>query len=118
MRIPREPRGTDHSPQCDPQLSAQCSRLDTDRSRPMQLQHWFALTLALTPSLASAALFSKDSLVKQLDPKGFRKVMKENVRALVQLLSSTFYAAVREHAARRAVNCDRVLAVTLLQKRP
>ncbi|RDX54098.1 hypothetical protein OH76DRAFT_1061622 [Lentinus brumalis] len=53
----------------------------------MQLQHWFALTLALTPSLASAALFSKDSLVKQLDPKGFRKVMKENATSVVAFVA-------------------------------
>ena len=38
-----------------------------------------ALTLALTPSLASAALFPKDTLVKMIDAKEFKKVMKENV---------------------------------------
>ena len=47
----------------------------------MQLR-WFALVVALTPSLASAALFPKDSLVKQIDAKGFKKVMKENVSAM------------------------------------
>ncbi len=46
----------------------------------MQLHHWFAFALALAPSLASAALFPKDSLVKQLDAKAFKKVMKDNVR--------------------------------------
>ena len=44
------------------------------------MQLWFTLVIALTPSLASAALFPKDTLVKQLDAKGFRKAMKENVR--------------------------------------
>ncbi|KAG6917103.1 hypothetical protein DXG01_003923 [Tephrocybe rancida] len=37
-----------------------------------------ALALLLAPSLASAAIFPKDSLVKMLDPKGFRKAMKAN----------------------------------------
>lgn len=45
----------------------------------MHLHHWFAFTLALTPSLASAALFPKDTLVKQIDAKGFKQAMKENV---------------------------------------
>ena len=48
----------------------------------MQLQHWLAVTLALTPSLASAALFPSNTLVKQIDAKGFKAAMKENVRLL------------------------------------
>ncbi len=45
------------------------------------MQLWFVLVVALTPSLASAALFPKDTLVKQIDAKGFKKAMKENVCA-------------------------------------
>ena len=37
----------------------------------------FAFTLA--PSLVSGALFSKDSLVKEIDANGFKKAMKANV---------------------------------------
>jgi protein disulfide-isomerase A6 len=39
----------------------------------------FALTLALAPSLASAAIFPKDTHVKMLDAKSFKKAMKKNV---------------------------------------
>lgn len=46
----------------------------------MFLPHLLALTLALAPALVSAAIFPPDSLVKMLDAKGFKKVMKENVR--------------------------------------
>ncbi|RPD58949.1 hypothetical protein L226DRAFT_536484 [Lentinus tigrinus ALCF2SS1-7] len=53
----------------------------------MQLHHWFALALALTPSLASAALFPKDSLVKQIDTKGFKKAMKENATSVVAFVA-------------------------------
>lgn len=45
----------------------------------MLLPHLLALTLALAPSLASAAIFPKDTLVKMLDPKSFKRVMKKNV---------------------------------------
>ena len=37
------------------------------------------LAIALAPALVSAALFPKDTKVKQLDAKGFRKMMKQNV---------------------------------------
>ncbi|KAG6889770.1 hypothetical protein C0995_014697 [Termitomyces sp. Mi166 len=37
-----------------------------------------AIVLVLAPSLASAAIFPKDTLVKMIDPKGFRQVMKTN----------------------------------------
>jgi protein disulfide-isomerase A6 len=40
---------------------------------------FLALTLALAPSLASAAIFPSNSQVKILDVKGFKKVMKTNV---------------------------------------
>ncbi|KAI0794232.1 hypothetical protein C8Q74DRAFT_1247535 [Fomes fomentarius] len=53
----------------------------------MQLHHWFAFALALTPSLASAALFPKDSLVKQLDAKAFKKVMKDNATSVVAFVA-------------------------------
>lgn len=38
-----------------------------------------ALALCLAPSLVSAGLFPKDSLVKMLDAKSFNKAMKANV---------------------------------------
>ena len=38
-----------------------------------------ALTLALSPSLVAAGMFPKDSLVKMLDIKTFKKAMKANV---------------------------------------
>lgn len=38
-----------------------------------------ALSLALAPSLASAAIFPKDSQVKMLNAKGFKQAMKANV---------------------------------------
>ena len=46
----------------------------------MLLPQLLVLTLAVGPAIVQAALFPKDSLVKQLDAKGFRKAMKENVR--------------------------------------
>lgn len=49
----------------------------------MQLHHWIPFVVALTPSLASAALFPSDTVVKMLDAKDWKKVMKENVRILV-----------------------------------
>ena len=48
----------------------------------MQLHHWIPFVVALTPSLASAALFPSDTVVKMLDAKDWKKVMKENVRIL------------------------------------
>lgn len=39
-----------------------------------------ALTLALAPSLTSAAIFPPNTQVKMLDVKGFKKAMKMNVR--------------------------------------
>ena len=39
-----------------------------------------ALALGLAPSLASAAIFPKNSHVELLDVKGFHKAMKTNVR--------------------------------------
>jgi protein disulfide-isomerase A6 len=36
--------------------------------------------LALVPALAHAAMFPKDSKVKQIDAKTFKKVMQEDVR--------------------------------------
>ncbi|GLB41520.1 putative thioredoxin [Lyophyllum shimeji] len=49
--------------------------------------HIALLALALAPSLASAAIFPKDTLVKMLDPKGFRKVMKQNETSLVAFVA-------------------------------
>jgi protein disulfide-isomerase A6 len=40
------------------------------------------LSLALIPSLVSAAIFPSNSIVKMLDEKGFRKAMKTNVSRL------------------------------------
>lgn len=45
----------------------------------MLLPQLLTLTLALAPALVSAALFPKESLVKMIDAKGFKKAMKENV---------------------------------------
>src|ERR1700722_9386695 len=45
----------------------------------MLLCQILALTLALAPSLASAAIFPKDTRVKMLDTRGFKRVMKKNV---------------------------------------
>ena len=43
-------------------------------------QLFAVLTLVLSPTLVWGALFPKDSLVKMLDAKGFKKAMRENVR--------------------------------------
>jgi hypothetical protein len=43
------------------------------------LPHLLTLALALAPSLASAALYPKDSMVKMIDTRGFRNALKENV---------------------------------------
>jgi len=45
----------------------------------MLLPQLLAVTLALSPSLVSAAIFPSNTLVKLIDEKGFRKAMKENV---------------------------------------
>lgn len=42
-----------------------------------QLLLW---TLTLAPAFTNAALWPKDTLVKPIDAKGFKKVMKNNVR--------------------------------------
>ncbi|OCH87530.1 hypothetical protein OBBRIDRAFT_796133 [Obba rivulosa] len=47
----------------------------------------FVLSAALTPSLVSAALFPKDSLVKVLDHKGFKKAMKDNATSVVAFVA-------------------------------
>jgi len=46
-----------------------------------------AIALALAPSLVSAAIFPKDSIVKMLDPKGFRQVMKANQTSMVAFVA-------------------------------
>jgi len=51
------------------------------------LPQLLALTLALVPSFAAAAIFPPDSLVKMLDAKGFRKAMKENRTTLVAFVA-------------------------------
>ncbi|KAL0954139.1 hypothetical protein HGRIS_005279 [Hohenbuehelia grisea] len=53
-------------------------------SSTMQL---VTLALALAPSLASAALFPKDSQVKMLDAKAFKKAMKVNQTSLVAFVA-------------------------------
>lgn len=56
----------------------------------MLFSHFLALSTALTPCMVSAALFPKSSQVKTIDAKGFRDVMKENVRlreAIFDLMS-------------------------------
>lgn len=44
------------------------------------LPHLLVFILTLAPSIVSAALYPKDSLVKMVDTKGFRNALKENVR--------------------------------------
>ncbi|KAJ4474937.1 hypothetical protein J3R30DRAFT_3505018 [Lentinula aciculospora] len=46
-----------------------------------------ALTLAAYSTLASAAIFPKDTVVKMLDPKGFRKAMKNNETTMVAFVA-------------------------------
>ncbi|KIP03817.1 hypothetical protein PHLGIDRAFT_94318 [Phlebiopsis gigantea 11061_1 CR5-6] len=53
----------------------------------MLLPQLLVLTLAVGPALVQAALFPKDSLVKQLDAKGFKKAMKENQTSLVAFVA-------------------------------
>lgn len=54
----------------------------------MLLTDYFLLSLVLAPSLASAALFPKNSQVKFIDQKGFKKIMKQNVRVLLLCISA------------------------------
>ncbi|KAI0317228.1 hypothetical protein OF83DRAFT_1190790 [Amylostereum chailletii] len=51
------------------------------------LVNLLALTLTLAPSLVSAALFPPDSLVKKLEAKDFKKVMKENSTSVVAFVA-------------------------------
>ncbi|KAG6836696.1 hypothetical protein H0H93_004807 [Arthromyces matolae] len=46
-----------------------------------------ALALVLVPSLASAAIFPKDTHVKLLDPKGFRQAMKSNQTSMIAFVA-------------------------------
>ncbi|KAI0296562.1 hypothetical protein B0F90DRAFT_1745521 [Multifurca ochricompacta] len=46
------------------------------------------LALAFAPSLVSAGLYPKDSLVKMIDARGFRSAMKENRTNLVAFVAS------------------------------
>ncbi|KAI0339552.1 hypothetical protein BDW22DRAFT_563975 [Trametopsis cervina] len=48
---------------------------------------FLAVTLALAPTLVSAGIFPKDSLVKMLDAKGFKKAMKENQTSIVAFIA-------------------------------
>lgn len=52
----------------------------------MLLFHAVAL-LALLPAIVSAAIFPPNSKVKMLDPKGFQRAMRSNVRALESLFT-------------------------------
>ena len=47
----------------------------------MLFNQLLALSLAISPSLVSAAIFPENTLVKMLDHKGFKNAMKENVRS-------------------------------------
>ncbi|CDO68830.1 hypothetical protein BN946_scf184805.g39 [Trametes cinnabarina] len=53
----------------------------------MQLPLWLPLVIALAPSLASAALFPSDTVVKMLDAKDWKKVMKENATSVVAFVA-------------------------------
>ncbi|KAF8631706.1 hypothetical protein AX15_002233 [Amanita polypyramis BW_CC] len=46
-----------------------------------------ALSLAMVPSLAYAALFSSNSMVKMLDQKGFKKAMKANQTSVIAFVA-------------------------------
>jgi protein disulfide-isomerase A6 len=46
----------------------------------MGLRQLLTFALLVAPTLVSAALFPKDTVVKHIGPKEFRKVMKQNVR--------------------------------------
>ncbi|THU97674.1 hypothetical protein K435DRAFT_965318, partial [Dendrothele bispora CBS 962.96] len=45
------------------------------------------LALALTPSLVSAGIFPKDSVVKMLDPKGFKQALKPNQTSMIAFVA-------------------------------
>ena len=45
----------------------------------MLLPQLLTLVLAVAPAVVQAGLFPEDSLVKMIDAREFRKVMKENV---------------------------------------
>jgi len=47
----------------------------------------FSLTLALAPSLVSAAIFPSDTQVKMLDAKGFKEAMKRNQTSMVAFVA-------------------------------
>ncbi|KIM90274.1 hypothetical protein PILCRDRAFT_812003 [Piloderma croceum F 1598] len=47
----------------------------------------FALTLVLAPSLVSAAIFPKDTHVKMLDAKSFKRAMKKNETSVVAFVA-------------------------------
>lgn len=73
----------------------------------MLLPQLLALTVALAPTLVSAALFPKDSLVKMIDAKQFKKVMKENVCRAMPRIRSLFrthsrLATANEHCGVRS----------------
>ncbi|KAI0788886.1 hypothetical protein C8Q75DRAFT_719079 [Abortiporus biennis] len=53
----------------------------------MLVSQWLAVTLAVAPSLVSAALFPKDSLVKHITPKQFKKALKENSTTVVAFVA-------------------------------
>ncbi|KAH8104078.1 hypothetical protein BXZ70DRAFT_1052435 [Cristinia sonorae] len=53
----------------------------------MLLSDLILVSLALAPSMVSAALFPKNTQVKFLDPKGFKKVMKQNVTSAVAFVA-------------------------------
>jgi protein disulfide-isomerase A6 len=52
----------------------------------MFLTQMLAFTLILAPSLASAAIFPKDSHVKMLDAEGFKRAMKKNVHQYISVI--------------------------------
>lgn len=60
----------------------------------------FTSLLMLLPVIVSAAIFPPDSKVKTLDPKGFKRVMKSNVRILYHTLTIPF---VKVRAKRTSV---------------
>ncbi|KAI0058867.1 hypothetical protein BV25DRAFT_1809975 [Artomyces pyxidatus] len=54
----------------------------------MRVPQLLAMTLALAPSFAAAALYPPDSLVKMIDAKGFRTAMKANQTSVVAFVAS------------------------------
>jgi len=53
----------------------------------MKASYLLSLTLALAPSLASAAIFPPDTKVKMLDANGFRQAMKQNETSIVAFVA-------------------------------